>query len=141
MQAPQRSGVSSAASHPLAGLPSQSPKPAEQVKPHAPAAHVAVALAGMGHALPQRPQFERSSERCRHEPEQSVSPAAQTLLHTPPEHTCPDGHARPQAEQFRTSVRVSTSQPLGITPSQSARPTVHCGTHRPDMHSAMGFTT
>jgi hypothetical protein len=43
-------------SQPLAGLPSQSAKPAAQRTPHAPAAQVAVALAAAGHALPQRPQ-------------------------------------------------------------------------------------
>jgi hypothetical protein len=44
-------------SQPLAALPSQSPKPALQLSPHAPAAHVAVALAPAAHILPHIPQF------------------------------------------------------------------------------------
>ena len=56
-QRPQLDGVVlRLVSQPLAALPSQSPKPAVQVTPHAPAAQVAVPLVA-SHALPQRPQF------------------------------------------------------------------------------------
>ena len=40
-------------SQPLTALPSQSAKPAEQAKPHAPAMHVALALAAPPHTMPQ----------------------------------------------------------------------------------------
>ncbi len=43
------------ASQPFAGLPSQSAKPVLQLNPHAPAAHVADALARALHTMPQPP--------------------------------------------------------------------------------------
>jgi hypothetical protein len=46
----------SSTSHPLAALPSQSAKPRTQVYPQAPTAQVGVALGGVGHSSPQRPQ-------------------------------------------------------------------------------------
>jgi hypothetical protein len=59
-------------SQPFAPLPSQSPKPALQVMPHAPDAQVAAALEGVGHTLPQRPQLARSVERVEHAPLHTV---------------------------------------------------------------------
>jgi hypothetical protein len=46
----------SGVSQPLDALPSQSPKPALQVKSHLPALHVVVALARAGQAFPHIPQ-------------------------------------------------------------------------------------
>jgi hypothetical protein len=46
-------------SQPLSAMPSQSPKPAMQVNPHAPAAQVVVALARVGQAFPHAPQCAR----------------------------------------------------------------------------------
>jgi hypothetical protein len=45
-------------SQPLPALPSQLPKLVLQAKPQVPEAHVALALLGAAHTLPQRPQFE-----------------------------------------------------------------------------------
>ena len=45
-------------SQPLKALPSQLPKPAMQApSPQTPAVHVALALSGRGHAVPQEPQL------------------------------------------------------------------------------------
>ena len=44
-------------SQPFDAMPSQSAKPSLQAKPHAPAAQVARALAGAGHALSHAPQW------------------------------------------------------------------------------------
>jgi hypothetical protein len=141
VQAPQRSGVVSEASHPFEASPSQSPKPGRHAKPHAPAVQVGIALAGVGQALSQRPQWATEVATRTHDPAQLVSPAAHESRHAPAEHTWPAGHARPQAEQLRTSERTSTSQPLGMRPSQSARPTLQLGTQRPAAHDESGFTT
>lgn len=48
------------ASQPLPLDPSQSPYPALQVMPQAPAEQLGVALAAVGHALPQVPQLPAS---------------------------------------------------------------------------------
>jgi hypothetical protein len=53
---PHAVGEVSEASHPLLGLPSQSPQPAAQVGRHAPETQ-AVEPCGLMHATPQPPQF------------------------------------------------------------------------------------
>jgi hypothetical protein len=59
--APQRPQLSTvvrrSTSHPSAAFMLQSAKPSLHRKPHIPLAHVAVALGGAGHGLPQRPQL------------------------------------------------------------------------------------
>ena len=139
--APQCVAVSSGASQPLDASPSQSPHPASQVKPQRDDAQVAVAWAGVGHAFVHAPQWSGSSVRRRHDPSQLVSPVAQVETHAPPEHTWPDGHARPQPAQLRTSLRTSTSQPLGTASSQLARPAMHWSVHVPAVQRDAGFTT
>ncbi|MFO0624722.1 MAG: hypothetical protein U0325_03830 [Polyangiales bacterium] len=47
-------------SHPFSAMPSQSAKPGLQVKPRRPAVHVGAALARVGQAIPQPPQWAGS---------------------------------------------------------------------------------
>jgi hypothetical protein len=51
-----------------------------------------------------------------------VWPAWQLTPQAPPEHIDPFGHTTPQPPQAALSVRVSTSQPLAVLPSQLAKP-------------------
>jgi len=91
-QAPQcRLLVRVSTSQPLLALPSQSANPATQVNPQAPAVHRAVALAGTGQVVPQRPQWATSVRVSTSQPlvaelSQSPKPVAQVdwqrpLLH------------------------------------------------------------
>jgi hypothetical protein len=75
-------------SQPLAASPSQFAKPALQVKAHAPALQVAVALARAGQALPHDPQFAAearvsTSQPLAALPSQSAEPVMHALPHTP----------------------------------------------------------
>jgi hypothetical protein len=85
---PQLAGVARLVSHPLVTLLSQLAKPALHAMPHALAAHVAVAFAGVGHIIPHVPQL-------------AVSVAS--VRHTPAQHVCPALHTRPHAPQFCSS--------------------------------------
>jgi hypothetical protein len=128
-QVPQREGSEASwASHPLAGLPSQSPKPAAQTKPQRPAAQVAVALGPAAHALPQAPQWARFVRPSTSQPSagsalQSKKPGAQRKAQRPSAQTAaalvPVGHARPQVAQWEGSAARLASQPLAAMPSQS----------------------
>jgi hypothetical protein len=113
------------ASQPVAGIPSQSAKPAAQANPHAPAAQYVVALATVGHAVPQAPQCRGSLASVAQVPEQLACAAWQLTPHTPPEHIVPAAQAVPHAPQLALSLRVSTSQPLATLPSQLAYPVAH----------------
>ncbi len=78
-------------SQPLVGLPSQSANPCMHTKPQAPALHTEAALARAGHALPQRPQCDKSLARLRSQPSvspalQSAKPAVQVCTHAPALH-------------------------------------------------------
>ena len=126
-------------SQPFEGLPSQSPKPVAQVNPHAPDAHEGVALAGDGHAFPQRPQWASDEVRLAHSPEQLVSPAAQVERHVPAEQTSPATHARPHEPQLARSVSTLTSHPLVALASQFAKPALHAKPHAPAAHVADAF--
>jgi hypothetical protein len=48
-------------------------------------------------------------------------------------------HARPQPPQFATLARVSTSQPLPRSPSQSRKPTLQTKEHAPALHTGAAF--
>jgi hypothetical protein len=129
-------------SQPLAALPSQSPKPALQASPHAPDMHVAEALAGAGHTLPQRPQLLTSDASKTQRPAHIVVGDMHTVVHVgvAPEHTWPVAHARPHAPQWAVLVRVSVSQPLAALPSQSANPARHDAiVHVPPAHAAVAL--
>jgi hypothetical protein len=68
-QAPQfPTLVARLVSQPLLASLSQSPKPALQVKPHAPAAQVLVLFGREGHTVPQAPQFAVSAARLVSQP-------------------------------------------------------------------------
>jgi len=72
MHLPQcRELVRRSVSQPFEALPSQLPKSASQVKPHAELVHVAVACAGAVHWLPQRPQLETSLAASEHDDPQA----------------------------------------------------------------------
>lgn len=85
---PQLAGVARSISHPSAVLPLQLANPARHAMPHALAAHVAVAFAGVGHIIPHVPQLDVSVASVRH---------------TPAQHVCPALHTRPHAPQFCSS--------------------------------------
>ncbi len=131
-------------SQPLAGLPSQSPKPAAQVMAQTPALHEALPFVD-GQALPQRPQCAgalrvSTSQPLAGSPSQSAKPGLQAPTPQRPATHAPAALAgaqtMPQPPQLRASARASTSQPLVVAPSQSAKPSAHTGLHRPAAHTA-----
>jgi hypothetical protein len=133
----------------LAGSPSQSAKPAEQVYAQAPAEHAAVALVRGEHAVPQAPQFARSRVVSTSQPlpalaSQSAKPALQLATpHAPAAHD-PDAlagaQAIPQPPQWARLVRVSASQPFVAVASQSAKPAAQPATpHAPAAHDPVAF--
>jgi hypothetical protein len=127
-------------SQPLAAAPSQSAKPALQVKPHAPAAQVGVALARAGHTVEQAPQLVALVARLTQRPPQLVSPAAHTSVHAPMEHTLPAGHAAGHAPQWAVSVLRFASQPFEAAPSQSPQPAAQLAmAHAPAVHAAVAL--
>lgn len=105
------------ASQPSAGSALQSAKPSLQRKPQTPIAHVAVALALVGHGLPQRPQcsalalvlvshpFETSPSQSPKLPEQR--PTAQRPIEQVGS-ALGTAHAIPQAPQLAGLLWVST---------------------------------
>jgi len=120
-QAPQLAAlVRTSVSQPLAAAPSQLPYPVAHANAHAPPRQTGVALAGVGHALPQDPQLRASVAVVTHDAPHATVPAPQLVVHAPAEHTCGLAHTDPtQRPQCALSVRPSTSQPLAATPSQS----------------------
>jgi hypothetical protein len=88
LHAPQDVADESEASHPFARIPSQSAKPGLQTIPQTPAVHVGAALADIGQALPQLPQFATSEAIAVSQPSaltalQSAKPALHTRAHAP----------------------------------------------------------
>lgn len=85
-QLPQVAGSARSASQPLLASPSQSSKPAAQVRLQARAAHDAVAFAPVGQASPQPPQWDTSVRRSTSQPlaalpSQSSKLGAQVMPH------------------------------------------------------------
>jgi hypothetical protein len=120
-----------AASQPLVALPSHSAKPATQVTAHAPREHAGTPLGRGGQALSQRPQWATAlrvsvSQPLVALPSQFEKFVAQVATaHAPAVHAAvalARLHPRPQAPQWVVLLRVSTSQPLPGSPSQSAKP-------------------
>jgi hypothetical protein len=130
--APQlRASVLRSASHPVALMPSQSPRPAVHASPQRPATHdtVAPAVPDPPHTTPHAPQLRTSaptsvSQPLVARPSQSPKPAAQEataqrpaaqviVAFVPVQRT-------PHAPQFVMLVAVATSQPLVHVPSQLA---------------------
>jgi hypothetical protein len=111
--------VSRFVSQPLLALPSQSPKPALHVKPHALDAQTAVAFARLGHAMLQAPQCCGELVVSVHIPLQLGSapqPLTQPLVAS--QNGVPPEQRRPHIPQFSTVV--IDSQPLAGSESQSS---------------------
>ncbi len=133
-------------SQPLALLPSQSLKPALQRMPHMLDVHEGVVFGGAGQTLPHAPQLAALDRASISQPlaalaSQSKKPAAHTGRHALITHeaTVPGRdvvQTALHAPQFIKLVRVSTSQPLALFPSQSAKPVAHSDTHAPVRHEA-----
>ncbi len=92
--------VARVASQPFTALESQSPDPALQVNPQAPATQVALAFSTVGHPLPHDPQSVGEVISDTHRPPQFVGVAPEQLVaHIPPLHTCPIAHCPPHLPQ------------------------------------------
>ena len=100
-------------SQPFPGSPSQSPRPASQLKTHPPPVQVSVASRVGPQAPPQIPQCatdvaSSSSHPLTALPSQSPYPAAQANPQVPPEQVAEafggDGHAVPHAPQWAGSL-------------------------------------
>jgi hypothetical protein len=102
-------------SQPSAATPLQSAKPVLQLRPQLPLAHTALALGPSGHTCSHAPQFDRSLEVSAQlivEPAvHSVRGAGQSSRQLPITHSCPPGHALPQAPQCARSDCTSTQRP------------------------------
>ena len=121
-------------SQPFVATPSQLPKPALQVNPHARAAQFVVALARAGHTLPHAPQLLTSALTgssqpfVRRLPSQSAKPVAQVPVQAPPVQvgeTWFVEHAMPQPPHAVAVVLVFVSQPSVTMPLQSRRSLGH----------------
>jgi hypothetical protein len=132
-------------SQPLASLPSHSPKPGRQVLSQRPSTHAGMALPRVGHTLLHAPQCAGLARRSVSQPlpgslSQSAKPCPQVatahepLTHAgvPPE-TVQRFAQRPQCGRL---LRVSTSQPLLASPSQSAKPASQVKPQAPDAQAA-----
>jgi hypothetical protein len=148
-QVPQWAGSAARfASHPLAGFLSQSAKPMLQVKPHVPALQVAVAFAGVGHALLHVPQVTVRSSRASQPfvalPSQSPKPMLQLAsVHAPLVHAAVAFVIEQlvvHVPQLPTDELRFVSQPFAAMPSQLPNPGRHVpSTHAPAMHDAPAF--
>jgi hypothetical protein len=118
---PQVDGCVRLASHPLAGDPSQLPKPGLHIRPQLPAVQVRLAFALEGHTVPQPPQWSRWLSVSTQLPEQRERVAGeQPVAHEPAMQT---GAMGPQDVVHDPQVigRLrSASQPFDGVPSQSA---------------------
>ena len=95
--APQLAGLARrSTSHPSDALPLQSAKPAKHSYPHAPAPHVARALARVAHTLRHAPQFDGSLASVVHPVvPHATCGDAHADVHTPAEHTWPAAQLTP----------------------------------------------
>jgi len=144
---PQFARVLRSVSQPLVPIPSQSPRPGEQVEPpHTPFTQFGVPACA-GQTCPHAPQLFTSvlvlvSQPSLGLPLQSLNPEAQEGTHAPPVHAlvpCAFVHAVPHAPQLFTSVLVAVSQPsLGLL-LQSLNPDAHVGTHAPPVQVVVPF--
>jgi hypothetical protein len=135
-------------SQPSDALPLQSAKPALHVNPHAPAAHVAVALAGAIHDRPHVPQLATVVARVVSQPfagleSQSPKPMLQRNEQTAALQTgaafARAGHGMLQPPQCAVFVRTFASQPLPAMPSQLSKPTSHTKPHADAEHVGVPF--
>jgi len=75
-----------------------------------------------GHAAPQRPQCAWLDDVSAQVPSQTVVAPVHVVPQTPSEQNAPEGQAFPHVPQCLFDVSSSTSQPLVVSPSQSAKP-------------------
>jgi hypothetical protein len=132
-------------SQPLDRSPSQLPKPVVHVAPQTPATHEAVALAGVGQALPQRPQCAGLVLSATSQPsEPSMLQSPKPALHVNPQvlatHVRVEfatvGHGREQPPQCSGLLLKSTSQPFVATASQLPKPMLHVNEQTLALHVA-----
>jgi hypothetical protein len=114
-------------SHPLAAIPSQSPRPVAHAKAHVPERHTAVAPGAAGHTRPHAPQFITSlargvSQPLRPLPSQLPKLAAHTIVQVPALHPAvalvAAAQRRLHIPQWSGLVLRSTSHPSLTTPLQ-----------------------
>jgi hypothetical protein len=84
-------------------------------------------------ALPQAPQFARSSVMFTHAPEQFVCPLGQVRLHMPSVHASPAGQTVPQLPQllvsllkFEQNAVAPAPHALGVATGHAQEPPPHC---------------
>jgi hypothetical protein len=109
---------------------------AAQLDTHTPPSHLRPSV----HTVPQVPQFIGSvivlTQVAPTPAPHMLIGGAQGMPQTPRTHIRPAAHARgmlavPQAPQCVAEVRVSVSQPLAASPSQSPKPAAQVGMQRP----------
>jgi len=138
--------VVSEVSQPLASLPSQLPKPALQPpRPHTPARHAAVPLAGDAQRIPHAPQCKALSVVLVSQPLVSLpSQLPKPATHAPTAQRPPVHagvalgrlHCVPHAPQFEALVWVLThALPQHISPAGHPRPGPQPMTHAPSRQS------
>jgi hypothetical protein len=131
LQKPQwRASPRRSTSQPLAALPSQSPKPASQVTPHAPAAQVAVPFARAGHGV-LVVVFPSALQTSRTVPAQVTAPGVHRQApQRPAVQLAPDGHVvvvypRPSALQ-RLAIEDDRQVPVpGVHVQARQVPALH----------------
>jgi len=135
-------------SQPLTAAPSQSRNVPVHVNPHVPAAHVDVALARVGHAVPHAPQCAAVlvvfvSQPVVALPSQSPQPTEHVNPHVPAVHPIVAllraGHTLPHAPQFDVLARRSLSHPSAALALQSENPALHVNPHVPAAQMELAF--
>jgi hypothetical protein len=121
-------------SQPLSIIPSQLPRPESQpAMAHTEATHEAAPPAAV-HTRPQEPQLPvltrvSTSQPFAASPSQFAKPDVHVKPQPPAVHVVTAlarmGHALRHVPQWVSELRVSTSQPLVASPSQSAKPVMH----------------
>jgi hypothetical protein len=129
-QPPQFASVVSGCSQPSEVIELQLPNPGEHMpNVQTPVEQVSVAP-GKSQSSPHAPQFASVlsgvSQPSAADPLQLPNPGSHIAIAQPPATHMPDAFAgsqnTPHPPQFASDVRVSISQPLEATPSQSAKP-------------------
>jgi hypothetical protein len=130
-------------SQPLEATPSQSAKPALQVKLQPPSAQRGLAFATAKHTVPQSPQLFVSVLRSAQTlvAAQKVVPAGQLDTQAPPAQRVPAAQTTPQPPQLVLEL-VLVSQPSATIALQFAKPGLQVPTvHRPAAQPATAFGT
>jgi hypothetical protein len=127
-------------SHPLPGLPSQSPNPTAHTGTQPPDTQAVVPLAFV-HPTRHAPQFEvvasEVSQPLTALPSQLPNPASHAGAHVPAMQEvvpCAFRHSVPQAPQLPGSCCVFASHPFEASPSQLLNPALHDGMQAAETH-------